>query len=136
MRPDNADAMQAPKGYQRWPLVWFQCPSCSHRAGSAIALLRLPPPQDTAFRFWCERCGRFSVLRNPRWWFGLQALIACGLSYLILEGVLYALPQQPDLAVFVAFPVFLGVWAGLNRLGNLYRVDADPTTSTKETVGR
>ena len=121
--------IQAPRGFQRWPLVWFQCPSCGHRAGSAIALLRLPPVHGSLFRFWCQRCGGFSVLRNPRWWFGLQALCAFGLSYLILEGTLYAMPQQPDIAVFIAFPVFLSVWAGLNRLGNLYRVDEVSRTS-------
>ena len=115
---------RAPNGYQRWPLAWFQCPSCGHRSGSAIALLRLPPVNGSVFRFWCERCNAFSVLRNPYWWFGLQALIAFGLSYLILEGILLAMPQQTDIAVFVAFPVFLAVWYGLNRLGNLYRVDA------------
>ena len=53
----------------------------------------------------------------------MQTLCAFGLSYLILEGALYAMPQQPDIAVFIAFPVFLGVWAGLSRLGNLYRLD-------------
>src|SRR5262249_37051515 len=84
---------QGPRGYQRWPLVWFQCPSCGHRAGSAIALLRLPPVRGAVFGFWCERCGSFSALRNPRWWFGLQTVLAFGLSYLILEGVLYAMPQ-------------------------------------------
>jgi len=114
---------QAPSGFQRWPLVWFQCPSCGHRTGSAIALLRLPPVDGSLFRFWCERCGRFSALRNPRWWFGLQTLAAFGLGYLILEGALLAMPSQPDMAVFVAFPVFLGLWALLSRLGNLYRID-------------
>lgn len=79
------------------------------------------PPQGALFRFWCERCGSFSVLRNPRWWFGVQTLLAFGLSYLILEGTLYLMPQQPDIAVFIAFPVFLAVWALLSRLGNLYR---------------
>src|SRR5262245_49635618 len=121
--PGMDNAKQAPKGYQRWPLVWFQCPSCGHRAGSGIALLQLPPKRESLFRFWCERCGGFSALRNPRWWFGLQALCAFGLSFLILEGALYAMPQQPDIAVFIAFPVFLGVWATLGRLGNLYRAD-------------
>lgn len=120
--PAVDSAKQAPKGYQRWPLVWFQCPSCGHRSGSAIALLRLPP-QGTLFRFWCERCGGFSALRNPRWWFGVQALLAFGLSYLVLEALLLLLPQQADLAVFVAFPAFLAGWALLSRLGNLYSPD-------------
>jgi hypothetical protein len=76
--------------------------------------------QRTLFRFWCERCGNLSVLKGPRWLPGVLALCAFGLSLLTLLVWLELLPQHSDVAVLVAFAVFLVAWAVLNRLGNSY----------------
>jgi len=51
---------------------------------------------------------------------GVLALCAVGVSFLALLAVLELLPQQSDVAVYVAFPVFLIAWAALNRLANRY----------------
>jgi hypothetical protein len=48
------------------------------------------------------------------------ALCAFGLSLLALLAWLELLPQHSDVAVLVAFAVFLAAWALLNRLGNRY----------------
>ena len=60
------------------------------------------------------------MLRGPLWLPGVLALCAFAVSFLALLAWLELLPQQSDVAVFVAFLVFLGAWAALNRLGNRY----------------
>src|ERR1041384_7658510 len=112
--------MRAPAGFQRWPLIWFRCPGCRHHAYAAIAQIGLPLARRSLFRFWCERCGSLSVLKGPAWLPGVLALCAVGVSFLALLAVLELLPQQSDVAVYVAFPVFLITWAALNRLANRY----------------
>jgi len=58
---------------------------------------------------------------------GVLALCAFGLSFLALLAALELLPQYSDVAVYVAFLVFLVAWAALNRLGNRYaRENAGP----------
>jgi hypothetical protein len=110
----------APAGFQRWPLVWFRCPSCSHHTYASIAQIRLPLAKRTLFRFWCERCGSLSILKGPLWLPAVLALCAIGLSLLALVASLELLPQYSDVAVYAAFVVFLIGWAVLNRLGNRY----------------
>jgi hypothetical protein len=112
--------MNAPAGFQRWPVIWFRCLSCGHHTYASIAQLRFPLAKCKLFRFWCERCGSVSVLTGPLWLPGVLALGAFCLSLLALLASLELLPQHPDVAVYVAFPVFLVAWAALNRFGNRY----------------
>ena len=60
------------------------------------------------------------MLKGPLWLPGVLALCALGLSSLTLLAWLELLPQHSDVAVLVAFAVFLVAWAALNRLGNRY----------------
>ena len=60
------------------------------------------------------------MLKGPLWLPGALALCAIGLSLLALAASLELLPQHSDVAVYVAFLVFLVGWAMLNRLGNRY----------------
>jgi len=60
------------------------------------------------------------VLKGPRWLPGVLALSAFGVSLLTLLIWLELLPEHSDVAVLVAFAVFLVAWAALNRLGNRY----------------
>jgi hypothetical protein len=60
------------------------------------------------------------VLKGPRWLPGVLALCAIGLSLLTLLVWLALLPQHSDVAVLIAFAVFLAAWAALNRLVNRY----------------
>jgi hypothetical protein len=60
------------------------------------------------------------VLKGPPWLPGIFALCAFGLSFLALLASLELLPEYSDLAVYIAFLVFLVAWAALNRLGNRY----------------
>ena len=60
------------------------------------------------------------MLEGPRWLPGVLALCAFGLSLLTLLAWLELLPQHSDVAVLVAFAVFLVAWAALNRLVNRY----------------
>ena len=55
----------------------------------------------------------------------VAAVLVTGL--LALLAALELLPQHSDVAVYVAFLVFLVAWAALNRLGNRYaRENAGP----------
>jgi hypothetical protein len=58
------------------------------------------------------------VLKGPLWLPGVLALGAFAVSLVTLLAWLELLPQYSDIVVFVAFPVFLLAWAGLNRLSN------------------
>ena len=112
--------MNPPAGFQRFPLIWFRCPSCSHHTYASIAQIRLPLARRSLFRFWCERCGSLSVLKGPPWLPGVLALCAFGVSFLALLTSLELLPQHSDVAVYAGFLVFLIAWAALNRLANRY----------------
>lgn len=59
--------MDVPRGFKRWRFHWFGCPACghrSHRAFTSVGMTR--QPLGIVWRFWCERCGAFSALKEPR----------------------------------------------------------------------
>jgi hypothetical protein len=112
--------MNAPAGFQRWPLIWFRCPSCGRQTYAPVAELGLPSARRALFRFWCERCGTLSLPVGSPWLPGVLALLAFGLSVLTLFAWLELLPDQSDVAVLVGFLAFLAAWAALNRLANRY----------------
>ena len=87
-----------PAGFQRWPLIWFRCPSCGHHTYASIAQIRLPLAKRSLFRFWCERCGSLSVLKGPLWLPGALALCAIGLS-LLTEKELVLVRKAPQVAL-------------------------------------
>jgi hypothetical protein len=113
----------APAGFQRWPLIWFQCPQCGHRGYAPVGQMRIPVGQRRLMRFWCDRCGGLAVLKGPRWLPALLALCALGASLAALYLALGFLPGQSDIAVLIGFGVFLAAWAALTRLGNRYAPD-------------
>jgi hypothetical protein len=108
----------SPPGFQRWPLLWFECPSCSRRTYAPVAQFRL---QRSPFRFWCERCGKISFLRGPSWLLPVTIVAASCLSVLSMLGALELFPY--DVAVLGSFAVFLATWALLNRLLNSYSLE-------------
>ena len=58
--------MDIPAGFKRWRFHWFECPACGHRANRAFAHVGMARrPLRLVTRFWCERCGAYSVLQQP-----------------------------------------------------------------------
>jgi hypothetical protein len=108
----------SPPNFQRWPLLWFECPDCKRRTFAPVAQFRL---ERSPFRLWCERCGKLSGLRGPRWLLPVTILMASGLSILAMLGALEVFPF--DVAVLGSFAVFLATWALLNRLLNSYALE-------------
>lgn len=56
-----------PAGFRKWRFHWFECPACGHRAYRTfanVAVTRRPPRM--LWRFWCERCGAYASLKEPR----------------------------------------------------------------------
>jgi hypothetical protein len=59
--------MTIPAGFKRWRCHWFECPTCGHRdwrAWSNVTMTR--QPVGILWRFWCERCGAFATLSQPK----------------------------------------------------------------------
>jgi len=108
----------SPPDFQRWPLLWFECPNCRRRTYAPVAQFRL---QRSPFRFWCERCGKLSRLKSPRWLLPVTIVAASGLAVLAMLGALEVFPY--DVAVLGSFAVFLVTWATLNRLLNMYALE-------------
>lgn len=62
----------------KWPLHWFQCPSCGHRSFVSVTKTTVAPAaRKLSWQFWCDQCHRKSVLRRPHLntgiWFGAFA---------------------------------------------------------------
>ena len=59
--------MDIPSGFKRWRFHWFECPACAHRDWRAYANVAVArQPTRMVWRYWCERCGAFSTLKEPR----------------------------------------------------------------------
>jgi len=112
--------MDIPPGYQKWPLFWFQCPSCGHHCYRSIARTNPHALPRSIFRFWCENCGSYSALKGPPWKPGVFAFCAFGLGFLVLVASLQFLPQYVLVVGLFSCSVTLFAWLTLNRLGNTY----------------
>jgi len=107
-----------PAGFQRWPMHWFQCPSCGHRAHTSVAQVPVPHRLRTLYQFWCAKCGGYSVLKYPKRK-GWTVLIT--LALVVLAFVAFAPNWNASgMAAFITFPI---AWFSLNRLMNEYVPD-------------
>ena len=58
--------MAIPAGFRKWRFHWFECPACRHRAWQTFASVSVGrQPTRLVWRFWCERCGAYSTLKQP-----------------------------------------------------------------------
>lgn len=72
--------MDLPTGFKRWRFHWFECPACGHRswrAFSNVVTSRARP--HMVWRFWCERCGAYSTLKEPK----MAAAVAAAVLLLV-----------------------------------------------------
>ena len=111
-------AKDVPSGFRRWPLHWFVCPSCNHRSHASVGQVVYPVSVKTPYRFWCARCGDFSVLRYPR----RKGWVAWITLILTLSAFLTLAPDWLASGA-TALVVFSLVWLGLNRWTNEYVPD-------------
>lgn len=59
--------MDVPSGFKRWRCHWFECPACGHRDWRAFANVGMTrQPLRMVWRYWCERCGAYSGLKQPK----------------------------------------------------------------------
>ena len=59
--------MDVPSGFKRWRFHWFECPACGHRSWRAFANVSVARnPANMVWRYWCERCGAYSKLKEPK----------------------------------------------------------------------
>ena len=86
--------MDVPAGFKRWRFHWFECPGCGHRASRAFANVSMArEPVRMVWRFWCERCGAYSTLKQP-----MMPGIAAGLILLFVGPVAFIVLYRALLA--------------------------------------
>jgi len=117
--------MAIPAGFKKWRFHWFECPACGHhdwRAWANVSMAR--EPLRIAWRFWCERCGAYSTLRQPMipsWTAAAILLLVGPIAFVfIYRAMLAGLPFEWLVVVFgavwVTYPlIFLAVTRWLYR---------------------
>lgn len=56
-----------PAGFRKWRFHWFECPACAQRSWQTFAKVSAArEPVRMVWRFWCQRCGAYSMLAQPK----------------------------------------------------------------------
>jgi hypothetical protein len=86
--------MDTPPGFKRWRFHWFECPACGHRDWRAWANVSVArQPARIVWRFWCERCGAFSTLKQP-----IMPSITAALIFLLVGPIAFLIIYRALLA--------------------------------------
>ena len=86
--------MDTPPGFKRWRFHWFECPACGHRDWRAWANVSMArQPARIVWRFWCERCGAFSTLKQP-----IMPSITAALIFLLVGPIAFLIIYRALLA--------------------------------------
>lgn len=86
--------MNTPAGFRKWRCHWFECPACGHhdwRAWANVSMAR--DPTRIVWRYWCERCGAYSGLKQPK-----MPHIMAALIFLLIGPVSFAVIYRAMLA--------------------------------------
>jgi hypothetical protein len=86
--------MDIPAGFRRWRFHWFECPACGHRDWRAYASASMArDPLRVVWRYWCERCGAFSALKQP-----MMPHLAAALVFLFIGPIAFVFVYRAMLA--------------------------------------
>ena len=86
--------MDIPSGFKRWRFHWFECPACGHRDWRTHAQVSAArQPLRIVWRYWCERCGAYSGLSQPKmphFMAGLMLLLVGPVSFAFIYRAMAA----------------------------------------------